>query len=239
MIFTNEIIETENAFMCNGIDLNLIDFGKLRLLVKAHEKEIYEYGDKMIIARIHNDNHGAYPFSKLDFLSHKLQEIVYPENVPKLYAASFKDKENIFFVLERIEIDVLHKAYNIYRQRAHKSKGESYEFDNTFLDTKDELIEEYSKIHFGKVEKIQRDFSNNLEMYGITFDHSQVNIAWKDDTPIALEVHKCQREYLFNYERCREYFLRSERNHEEKSKAIQILDRIEELYDIVPKDTSK
>ncbi|MBI9011396.1 MAG: hypothetical protein JEZ08_04140 [Clostridiales bacterium] len=205
------------------------NFSSLECLVKAHEKEIYNYSDELIVAKIHRDNKGDYPFSKLDFLSHKLLELVYPKNVPKLMAASFENQDLPYYILEKIQLDELHKAYNISRQRVHQNSGECYNYSSSFLDVDKDNVERLAEEHFQKVNHMQIKYADNLKTYGITFDHSQVNITWRKDIPIALEVHKCQRDYLFDYKRCFEYFNGLSITDDRRNKGLDLLNRIQEL----------
>lgn len=97
-----------------------MDFKKLTLLVKAHEKEIYDAGDK-IIAKVHHDNQGDYHFSDLDFYSHKLLELIYPGKVPIMYEANFDSAP--YFIMEKVTLDPLHKAYNVWRQKPTRRRA--------------------------------------------------------------------------------------------------------------------
>lgn len=218
------LYEDEYSIALSDFVMEDIDFTRLELLVKAHEKEIYDYGD-YIIAKPHQDNGGRYPFSKLDFLSHKLQELIYPEHVPKIYAGYFGDET--YYVLEKIMLDSRHKAYNIFRQQVHQKEGLQYDYSDRFLDTPSDakkLIEEHHKM----VLDMQKQHAHNLSTYGITFDHSHVNITWRENQPVALEVHKCQRAYLFDRKKCRAYIVQMTIN---KDKALDLIDRIDALWD--------
>ena len=230
LIECRDFFETESAFLSKEISLSNIDITKGNLVVKAHEKEIYCLNDKLILAKVHRDNDGIYPFSKVDFLSHKLQEIIFPQFVPKIYFALFDNEDTPCFVLERIKLDKLHIAYNIKRQEFHKTNGSHYYYDPEFLNLdKNNNIEELSEEHFKKVNKIQKDYSYFIYKYGLAFDHSHVNITWKhNNIPVSLEVHKCRREYLFNLNKCKEYIDNISASSL-KTEAKIILNRIEEL----------
>lgn len=218
--------EDECSIRLADFEIQDVDFNCLELLVKAHEKEIYDYGD-YIIARTHHDNDGDYPFSKLDFLTHKLQELIYPDNVPKIYAGYFG--EDTYYVLEKVVLDPRHKAYNISRQQVHKNEGLDYDYSDKFLDTPKDDVERLMKEHYEMVLNMQKKHAHNLTTYGITFDHSHVNITWKDHLPVALEVHKCQRSYLFDRVTCREYI--TNKMVINRDKALYLIDRIDELWD--------
>lgn len=128
-------------------------------------------------------------------------------------------------------MDKLHIAYNIQRQIFHKANGRKFFFDKDFLrlDENDD-IDELARTHAEKVDKMQRRYSCLLDKYGIAFDYSHVNIAWNDnDTPIALEVHKCRREYLFNFTKCKEYFNNLNADNPKREEGIYILNRIGQL----------
>jgi len=168
----------------------------------------------------------------MDFLSHKLLEMIFPQNVPKLFAASFEDESKPFFILEKIDVDPLHKAYNVSRQRVHQKKGLSYTYDKDFLSVENEKIEGLTKLPFEKVEQLKIDYKSNLNDYGLTFDHSQVNITWCDNQPIALELHKCPSDYLFDYNTCKKYFNSLNETNTIKEKGIEILRRMAELEKI-------
>ena len=215
-----DFIETVNGFEATDIKFENISFD--HLLVKAHEKEIYDFGD-YIIAKPHNDNERDYEFSKVDFLSHKLLELIYGKHVPKLYAASFAD--DTYFILEKLQLDPLHKAYNVFRQGVHKKEGLDYKYDPQFLavDNVMTLVEE----HRVKVDDIQEQFKRNLEIKGITFDHSHVNITWRNDEPVFLEVHKGRKDYLFDYDRCFRYVETLENDRRELG--LLLLNRIKVL----------
>jgi len=201
-----------------------------KLLVKAHEKEIYEYGDHLVIAKIHRDNNCTYPFSKMDFLSHKIQELLYPENIPKIYAADFTDSDKPVFVIERIKLDKFHTAFNIVRQRHHQNEGLDYQYDRDFLSVDpSEDIEILASRHMQMVDEMKKSYENLLPEKGIAFDYSYVNIAWRNQQPVALEVHKSQRGYLFCPEICYHYFDKVHQNQDEKEIAMKILKRIEQL----------
>ena len=80
---TDDFYETDFGFVSKYFAIE--DFLKnKRFLVKAHEKNIYELPDNMILAEIHRDNAGTYDFAKKDFLSHKLLNIIFPKNSPKI-----------------------------------------------------------------------------------------------------------------------------------------------------------
>jgi len=225
-----EFYETENAFLSKVVSLENINFSNKKLVVKAHEKEIYTLSNSLIEAVIHRDNSGEYPFSKVDFLSHKLQEIVFPEYVPKIYFGFFNNKSKPSFILERIALDNCHKAYNIKRQRHHIKNKKDYYFDEIFFKIeKENTIDALAEEHFTKVNKIQKDCEYFIDEYGIAFDHSHVNIAWKKNgEPISLEVHKCRRDYLFNYRKCFKY-IDSMDNSKSREEGLRILKRIKQL----------
>jgi hypothetical protein len=225
-----DFYETETAFLSKSFGLDDIDLTKGKLAVKAHEKEIYCLTDKLILAKVHRDNEGVYPFSKVDFLSHKLQEIIFPKFVPKIYIALFDNEDTPLFILERIKLDKLHMAYNIKRQNFHKSNGRKFYYDTEFLklEEKDD-IDELARLHSEKTDKMQKEYSYLIGKYGLAFDHSHVNITWKNaDTPVSLEVHKCRRDYLFNLSKCKEY-LNSLENSGTKEEALVIINCIEQL----------
>lgn len=225
-----DFYETEKAFLSKSINLDDIDFHNAKLVVKAHEKEIYCLLNELILANVHRDNDGIYPFSKVDFLSHKLQEIVFPQFVPKIHFALFGNLDTPAFILERIKLDKLHIAYNIQRQNFHKSNGRKFYYDTEFLKLEgNDDIDKLSRLHFEKIDKMQKEYSYLINKYGIAFDHSHVNITWKGDgTPVSLEVHKCRRDYLFNLSKCKEY-INSLDNGNTKEEALVIINRIEQL----------
>lgn len=225
--------ETEHAIESTWVDVHAIDVSKLTLLVKAHEKEIYDLNDHMIVAKPHRDNEGDYPFSKLDFLSHQLMAIIFPLNVPKVYAASFKNNQ-VFYVLEKVPLDPLHQAYNVYRQKVHQKEGLDYQYNPDFLKAVD--MDEHVKRHNQLVLEMQKKHENNLKTYGITFDHSHVNITWRNQEPVALELHKCQRSYLFDYDQCLRYFTQMTDDDSNKTMGLTILKRIKTLEKVTPKE---
>ena len=223
--------EAEHYFNDVRIDyIKMLRTTEKHLLVKAHEKEIYRLGDNLITAKIHRDNNGTYPFSKLDYLSHKIQELIYPELVPKLYAADFTEKDTPIFVLEKIPLDKYHIAFNISRQIAHQKDGLDYKFNADFLKLdSSESIEELANRHISMVEDMKRQYAGLLNEKGIAFDYSYVNITWRNSLPVALEVHKCQRNYLFDFDRCYHYFSELEKDQDKRKIAFALLDRISEL----------
>lgn len=76
---------------------------------------------------------------------------------------------------------------------------------------------------------MQRNFSYLLDKYGIAFDHSGVNITWREhDIPVSVEVHKCRRDYLFNFNKCEDFF-RSLDDDKMNKDALVIIDRIRQL----------
>ncbi len=203
-----------------------------KLLVKAHEKYVYEYNNEMIMTKIHRDNGGEYCFSKLDFLSHKLQEIVFPKMTPVVYAADFSDEIYPSFLIEKIQLDELHKAYNILHQKEHIGKGQDYFYSKDFFDTAEsENLNEKAQKHIEGIKKVQLQFADSINKYGIAFDYAFVNMTWRDEVPVALEMHKCLRKYLFNYEKAGYYFSNCHQNIEESKDALIILARIKELFD--------
>jgi len=224
--------ETENGF--NDITTDYISLAKAKanrknLLVKAHEKEIYSLNlnNNVIIAKIHRDNKGVYPFSKLDFLSHKIQELVYPNLVPKIYAADFTEKSTPMYIVEKIPLEKYHIAYNIWRQQDNRQKGLDYKYNPDFLKiNSNEDIETLAKRHIQMVDVMKDEYGDLLLEKGIAFDYSYVNITWRNNLPVALEVHKCQRDYLFNYDKCMEYFKEKYPNTEQKENGIKILERM-------------
>lgn len=229
-IESRDFYETETAFLSKILDLNDIDLSKGKLVVKAHEKEIYCLTDKLILAKVHRENDGVYPFSKVDFLSHKLQEIIFPQFVPKIYFALFDNEVAPLFILERIKLDKLHIAYNIQRQNFHKSNGRKFYYDNKFLKLEEkDNIDELAKLHSQKVDIMQKEYLYLMNKYGVAFDHSHVNITWKDNNiPVSLEVHKCRRDYLFNLSICKKYINSLDINNS-KVEALIIINRIEQL----------
>lgn len=56
-------------------------------------------------------------------------------------------------------------------------------------------------------------------------------MTWRGEVPIALEMHKCLRAYLFDYEKALSYFSNCHTNKEESKDALIILARIKELLD--------
>jgi hypothetical protein len=208
LIKCRDFYETEDGFMSSSININEIDFSQRKLVVKAHEKEIYTLMDNYILAVIHRDNDGTYNFSKVDFLTHKLQEIIFPQFVPKIHFAFFEEVDTPSYVLERVGLDKLHIAHNVSRQKHHQDSGMAYYYDPEFLtlDENDD-INALSKEHVDKIEVMQNKYMYLIDKYGIAFDHSSVNITWDvNGDPISLEVHKARRDYLFNYENCKYYF---------------------------------
>ncbi len=223
--------ETETGFnplnTSNHIDWNT---DSKKLLVKAHERYVYDYSDKLIMTKIHRDNGGDYCFSKLDFLSHKLQEIVFPKMTPIVYAANFSDEVCPSFLIEKIQLDELHKAYNILHQKEHIRKGQDYFYCNHFFDIEEsEPLNDKAQKHIDKIKEVQLQFANSINKYGIAFDHAFVNMTWRAEVPIALEMHKCLRKYLFDYEKALFYFGNYHINKEEVKDALIILARIKEL----------
>jgi len=198
------------------------------LLVKAHEKYVFEYSEDLIMTKIHRDNCGTYPFSKLDFLSHKLQEIVFPSISPVLYAADFSDAEHPAFLIQRISLDEGHKAYNRIHQQEHKNKGDDYRFKHDFFNISSDEAELADK-HKKFCEKVLEKYSDSLSKYGIAFDIASVNLTQNDGMPIAVEMHKCRRPYLFNYRRCVDYFKHEHQDKNEVDEAMNILHRIYEI----------
>ncbi len=121
-------------------------------------------------------------------------------------------------------------AYNIQRQKFHRSNGRNFYYSPSFFKLYEEdNIDGLAKEHFKKVSKMQKEYSYLMDKYGLAFDHSQVNITWKDnDIPVSLEVHKCRRDYLFNLEKCKDY-IHNLKESKEKEDALIIMNRIEEL----------
>ncbi|MDD4125644.1 MAG: hypothetical protein PHW77_07985 [Eubacteriales bacterium] len=199
-----------------------------KLLVKAHERYVFEYNDDLVMTKIHRDNGGIYNFSKQDFLSHKLQEIVFPHISPKLFAADFSDNECPAFLIERITLDEGHKAYNVLHQQMHIQKGDSYEYNRSFFDISGNIYDLFEK-HKMFCEKTKAEYADSLVKYGIAFDIAAVNLALVNGMPAAVEMHKCRRPYLFDYKRCCEYFINEHKNACEVEEALCILTRIKEL----------
>jgi len=221
--------EVENGFISNQyLNIDWKTDNKI-LLVKAHERYVYEYNENLIMTNIHRDNGGVYYFSKQDFLSHKLQEIIFPHITPKLYAANFSDKDCPMFLIQRISLDAGHKAYNILHQQMHINKGDNYEFKSSYFDVS-ESIEELSEKHKIFCEKTKAEYADSIIKYGIAFDLATVNLTQINGIPIAVEMHKCRRPYLFNYNRCFEYFSNEHRNAQETKDALCILLRMKELF---------
>ncbi len=154
-----DFYETDTGLLPKSLDLNKIDLSSGKLVVKAHEKEIYLISNHLVMAKVHRDNQGVYPFSKIDFLSHKLQEIIFPQHVPKIHLALFESKDSPIFLLERINLDKLHIAYNLQRQIYHKSCGMDYYYDPEFLklDENDD-IDALERMHSEKVEECREIF---------------------------------------------------------------------------------
>jgi hypothetical protein len=225
--------ETEIGFIPSNCSMD-IDWtaDSKKLLVKAHERYVYEYNEQLIMTKIHRDNDGKYPFSKLDFLSHKLQEIVFPQITPRLYAANFSDKICPSFLIEKIQLDELHKAYNIIHQKENIIKGKDYYYNEDFFNTDEsEILNNKAQEHIKKVKEIQLQFADSINKYGIAFDHAFVNMTWRGEIPVAIEMHKCLRKYLFDYEMATYYFNNFHENKEESRDAFIILSRIKETIE--------
>ena len=199
-----------------------------KLLVKSKERYVYEYNDNLVMTKIHRDNGGGYRFTKQDFLSHKLQEIVFPQISPKVYAADFSNNDCPAFLIERIKLDDGHKAYNILHHQMHKSQGKSYAYNQSFFEV-GANINELSDKHIQFCETVRAEYADSLVKYGIAFDHTTVNMAQVNGIPVAIEIHKCHRTYLFDYNRCCEYFANEHKNTVEVAEAFNILKRINEL----------
>ena len=225
-----DFYETETSFLSKELNYRDLELNKAKLVIKAHEKEISTLYNNLIIAKIHRDNNCSYPFSKVDFLSHKLQEIIYPHCVPKIYFGIFDNQENPYFVLERVPLDKLHKAYNIKRQKYHQANEKTYYFEEDFFAlSPNDNIDELAKEHNIKVTNMQHEYADFVNKYGIAFDHSHANITWNEDIPVSLEVHKCRRDYLFNYDNCLRYIEGLPNDKEHKKDALAIIYRIAEL----------
>lgn len=137
-----------------------------RILVKAHERYVYDYNDEMIMTKIHRDNGGEYYFSKLDFLSHKLQEIIFPKMTPVVYAANFVDKICPSFLIEKIQLDELHKAYNILHQKENIKKGKDYFYSKDFFNNAEsEILNEKAQKHIEKIKEVQKQFADSIGKY--------------------------------------------------------------------------
>ena len=138
LIECSDFYETETSFLSKNLNYHDLELTKAKLVVKAFEKEISTLYNDLIIAKIHRDNNCSYPFSKVDFLSHKLQEIIYPQCVPKIHFGIFDNNEEPMFILERVPLDKLHIAYNIKRQKYtwwasnDPRRGEHNEKKNSF-----------------------------------------------------------------------------------------------------------
>lgn len=226
----SDFYETETSFLSKNLNYHDLELGKAQLVVKGFEKEISTLYNDLIIARVHRDNNCSYPFSKVDFLSHKLQEIIYPQCVPKIHFGIFDNKEEPMFILERVPLDKLHIAYNIKRQKYYQDNSKNYYFNSDFftLSANDD-IDRLAKEHNIKVTNMQHEYDNFVNKYGIAFDHSHVNITWNNNIPISVEVHKCRRDYLFNFNNCFNYINSLPQDKELKKEALTILNRIEEL----------
>jgi hypothetical protein len=225
------IVETETGFRCEG-PTGPVDWSTdaRPLLVQAHEKAVYLYNETMVLTKVHRQNGGDYPFSKLDFLTHKLQEIVFPGMCPTLFGADFTDGECPCFLLEKIPLDDCHKAYNILHQEQNSAEGRNYSYDKRFFSLSQEAdLQQKARQHLEFVKTVQQTYSNSLSRYGIAFDHAAVNMTQRNGLPIAIEMHKCLRPYLFNYERCRRYFTVEHPCADESSTALLLLGRIGEL----------
>lgn len=90
--------------------------------------------------------------------------------------------------------------------KTHQEEGHDYRYDPSYLDTSLDELEMLCQQHKEKVDAMQEANKNNLNDFGITFDHSYVNITWRKQDFVALEVHKGRKDYLFNYEKCLDYF---------------------------------
>lgn len=226
-----DFYETENAFLSNIVDIKKLDFANRKLVVKAHEKEIYYLNDNIMQAVIHRDNDGLYPFSKVDFLSHKLQELIFPQHMPKVYCADFSNQYLPYFIIQKIKLDKFHIACNIQKQLIHQHEGKKYYFSSDFLSLDNSYnINKLANEHYDRITSMQSKYEHLLSKYGIAFDHSSVNIVWGNDkTPISLEIHKCRRDYLFSYDICYKYFNRLNLNNSIKNNGLRILKRIKVL----------
>lgn len=225
--------EIETGFIPSNSSIHIDwDTDSKKLLVKAHERYVYDYNDEMIMTKIHRDNGGEYCFSKLDFLSHKLQEIVFPKMTPVVFAANFSDRICPSFLIEKIQLDELHKAYNMLHQKEHSERGQDYFYSKDFFGiAEDEALNEKAQKHIEKIKDVQLQYADSINKYGVAFDHAFVNMTWRAGVPIALEMHKCLRKYLLNYEKAVYYFRNCHQNQEETKDALIILARIRELFD--------
>jgi len=227
---TQDFTETEDSFKSCLLKNERELIEQRVFLVKAHEKNIYSLPNDLILAEIHRDNDGRYNFTKLDFLSHCLLKLVFPKNVPKLFFADFSNQRCPYFILERVELDIGHICYNVSRQIVHKRNGRDFRFIKRFFNVaKDIDIDVEAKEHVRKVKQLQELRSNDINEYGITIDHSYVNITFPHGSEfVSLEVHKCNADYLFDIEKFTEY-AKSIPSQKTKREAMIILDRIKEI----------
>ena len=227
---TKEFVETDDSFRFRSLGNAKEWMRQKQFCVKAHEKNIYRLPENLILAEIHRDNDGEYPFSKVDFLSHRLLKLVFPKNVPQVLLADFSNQNCPFFILERIPLDVGHICYNMSRHKVHRASGRDFQFSSDFFKVPDGVdLEGEARKHAEKVKQLQESNQENIREYGITFDHSAVNITFLDDGNfVSLEVHKGTREYLFNQERFIEYVNRTE-NTDIAEEALLVVKRLQEL----------
>ena len=75
--------------------------------------------------------------------------------------------------------------------------------------------------------KLRNKHANYINDFGITYDHSQVNITFLPNGDfVSLEVHKCSRDYLFNISRFEDFI---NQNYNIDHDVHKILKRLKEL----------
>ena len=231
MFELSDFYETADEFVSKEAQLSPQEMGSKEFMVKAHEKTVYALSPVLILAQVHRDNGGTYPFSKADFLSHKITEVLFPGMVPQIYAGNFARPDTPYFVLQRIALDPLHMAFNMARQQHYRAQGLDFRLNAHLLSVEAQQVEVLATEHWRRCAQIHQQSGECLKAYGIEFDNCAVNISWTPQgTPIFLEVHKARRDYLLDRSRLRRYLEQEREKSAEQMRALTLLNRLDEVW---------
>lgn len=166
---------------------------KMEFMVKGEEKKVYRYEDKVVLDKGHGI--GCYYKMIMHYYSHKIAEVLFGRNVPKLkgvVALPYKCEWLKDFGMEGLEGRYLYVVDYVDGGKEYKEYVEEfYEFLRNERYGKFKARNEGSKEHEERYEKeIERieKIVKKGEKYGIYFEYSPINVCFVGNDFIFIEL---------------------------------------------------
>ena len=190
-----DFIEVDNDFINVGLNPLIGDFKPFTF---GHEKEIHDAGDVLVC--IVDRPIGTY--SPLEFISHRIAEIIFPGQLPHLYQAIFKT--NPIFMTEKIPLDIGHICFNYNLYKPKEFTGMYSEIKNFSQGTINQLAKQH------EIRVLQALGNREFDEQGIKLTNNEQDITFDDEgIPIHLEILRATPNY-FNIEAVKDYVLRTD-----------------------------